>query len=79
MKSAGDPTNLTESQPPFPPPPHGGDPTSPSLVLPSLLQVPLRVETLVKGGQLYAAVQAHLQAASMLEREGIMAVSSIEL
>ena len=44
----------------------------------SLLQVPQRVETLVKEGQLYAAVQAHLQAASMLEREGIMAVSDSE-
>lgn len=44
-----------------------------------MVQVPQRVESLVKAGQLYAAVQAHLQAVSMLDREGIAQVRVVLL
>ena len=43
-----------------------------------LLQIPARIEKLIEDGQLYAAVQLHVQSALLLEREGLQVVGSAD-
>lgn len=42
-------------------------------------QVPARIERLTAEKRYYAAVQLHLQSISMLDREGIQSVSTVDM